>query len=233
MILAGQLASEEDVLRFHSEAEAAAGLDHPNIVQIYEIGEHQGQHYFSMRYVEGESLADRLKTSPLPAHEAARLIEQVARAIAYAHGRGVIHRDLKPSNILVDRQGQPHVTDFGLAKRVQGDSDLTASGQVLGTPSYMPPEQAAGRLREISERSDVYSLGATLYRSGRTGGREELVCRGVPSPLAGETGAREQGVAATTRKGPGTSCKPSECSTQAGQGCTEAGSSESCRPEIG
>ena len=113
--------------------------------------------------MDGESLSERLKTSPLPAREAARLIEQAARAIAYAHGRGVIHRDLKPGNILVDRQDQPHVTDFGLAKRVQGDSDLTASGQVLGTPSYMPPEQAAGRLQEISERSDVYSLGATLY----------------------------------------------------------------------
>ncbi len=163
MILAGQLAGEEDVARFRSEAESAASLDHPNIVQIYEVGEHQGRHYFSMRYVEGESLADRLKMSSLPAREAAHLIEQVARAIAYAHGRGVIHRDLKPANILVDRQNQPHVTDLGLAKRVQGDNELTASGQVLGTPSYMPPEQAAGRLQEISERSDVYSLGATLY----------------------------------------------------------------------
>jgi predicted Ser/Thr protein kinase len=163
MILAGQLADEQDVARFRSEAESAASLDHPNIVQIYEIGEHQRQHYFSMRYVEGESLADRLKTSPLPAREAARLVEQVARAIAYAHSRGVIHRDLKPANILVDRQNQPQVTDFGLAKRVQGDSDLTASGKPIGTPSYMSPEQAAGRLQEISERSDVYSLGATLY----------------------------------------------------------------------
>ena len=163
MILAGQLADAQDITRFHLEAEAAANLDHPNIVQIYEIGEHQGQHYFSMRYVEGESLADRLKTCPLPAREAARFIEQVARAIAYAHGRGVIHRDLKPANILVNGQNQPHVTDFGLAKRVQGDNDLTASSQVLGTPSYMPPEQAAGRLQEISERSDLYSLGATLY----------------------------------------------------------------------
>ena len=163
MILAGQLADAQDIVRFHLEAEAAASLDHPNIVQIYEIGEHQGQHYFSMRYVEGESLADRLKTCPLPAREAARFIEQVARAIAYAHGRGVIHRDLKPANILVDRQNQPHVTDFGLARRVQGDSSLTATGVPLGTASYMPPEQAAGRLQQISERSDVYSLGATLY----------------------------------------------------------------------
>jgi serine/threonine protein kinase len=174
MILAGQLADEEDFARFQGEAEAAASLDHPNIVQIYEIGEQQGQHYFSMRYVEGKSLADRLETSPLPASEAAHLVEQVARAIAYAHGQGVIHRDLKPANILVDRQNQPHVTDFGLAKRVQGDSDLTASGQVLGTPSYMPPEQAAGRLQEISERSDVYSLGATLdepFSRGATGGQ--------------------------------------------------------------
>ena len=132
MILAGQLADEEDIARFHVEAEAAANLDHPGIVQIFEIGEHQGQHYFSMDFVDGESLDARLKDNPLPPREAAQLMEQVARAIAYAHSQGVIHRDLKPANILVDQQDQPRVTDFGLAKRVQGDSGLTATGDGAG-----------------------------------------------------------------------------------------------------
>ena len=163
MILAGQLADAQDIARFRLEAEAAANLDHPCIVRIIEVGEHEGQHYFSMDFIDGESLESRLKDHPLPPREAAGLMEQVARAIAYAHGREVIHRDLKPANILVNQQGQPRVTDFGLAKRVQGGSDLTATGAVLGTPSYMPPEQAAGRLDQIGERSDVYSLGATLY----------------------------------------------------------------------
>ena len=163
MVLAGQLADQEDVGRFQVEAEAAANLDHPGIVRIFEIGQHQGRHYFSMDLVDGESLEVRLRDHPLPPREAAQLIEQVARAIAYAHSRGVIHRDLKPANILVNRENQPRVTDFGLAKRIQGDSSLTATGVILGTPSYMPPEQAEGRLQEITERSDVYSLGATLY----------------------------------------------------------------------
>ena len=163
MVLAGQLADEQDIARFRVEAEAAANLDHPCIVRIIEIGEHEGQHYFSMDFIDGESLELRLKDNPLPPREAARLMEQVSRAIAYAHSRGVIHRDLKPANILVNKHGQPRVTDFGLAKQVLGDSDLTATGAVLGTPSYMPPEQADGRLDQIGERSDVYSLGATLY----------------------------------------------------------------------
>ena len=144
MILAGQLASVEDVQRFHTEAEAAANLDHPGIVPIYEVGEHDGQHYFSMGYVDGQSLAARLSDGPWPAREAAELTRQVTQAIVYAHGQGVIHRDLKPSNILLDQDGFPRLTDFGLAKRVEGESELTATGQVLGTPSYMPPEQAAG-----------------------------------------------------------------------------------------
>jgi serine/threonine protein kinase len=163
MILAGRFADGRDVERFRVEAEAAANLDHPGIVRIFEIGEHQGRHYFSMDFVEGESLEARLRESPLPPQEAARLMEQVTRAIAYAHGRGVIHRDLKPANVLVNRQNQVRVTDFGLAKRVQGDSGLTATGAILGTPAYMPPEQAEGRPGEVTVRSDVYSLGATLY----------------------------------------------------------------------
>ena len=163
MILAGQLAGEQDVQRFHAEAEAAAILDHPGIVPIYEVGEHEGQHFFSMGYVEGESLARRLASGPLAAKDAAELIVAVAEAVAYAHGNGVIHRDLKPANILLDCQGRPRITDFGLAKRVSGEGGLTATGQVLGTPSYMPREQALGSLDQIRETADVYALGATLY----------------------------------------------------------------------
>jgi WD40 repeat protein/tRNA A-37 threonylcarbamoyl transferase component Bud32 len=163
MILAGQLASESDVKRFHMEAEAAANLDHPGIIPIYEVGQHQGMHYFSMGLVEGESLAAKVARGPLPPPEAADLVRTVAKAVHYAHQKGVIHRDLKPGNILLDREGQPRVTDFGLAKRVTGESELTTAGQVLGTPSYMPPEQAAGKLDRIRPASDVYALGAVLY----------------------------------------------------------------------
>jgi eukaryotic-like serine/threonine-protein kinase len=163
MILAGRFADKRDVERFRVEAEAAANLDHPGIVRIFEIGEYKGQQYFSMDFVEGESLESRLKINPLPAGEAVRLMEQVARAIAYAHDRGIIHRDLKPANILVGREDRPRVTDFGLARQVQGDSGLTTTGAILGTPAYMPPEQAEGQLGEVTVQSDVYSLGATLY----------------------------------------------------------------------
>jgi hypothetical protein len=171
MILAGQLAAGEDVKRFHAEAEAAARLEHPNIVPIFEIGEADGQHYFSMALVEGESLAHRISRGVLPPREAAQIVFKAARAIAFAHVEGVVHRDLKPANILLDQAGEPHVTDFGLAKRVSGgpapDSThaLTATGQVLGTPSYMPPEQASGRSHEIGTSADVYALGAVLYCS--------------------------------------------------------------------
>ncbi len=163
LILTGQLASEAEVRRFHAEAEAAAILDHPGIVPIYEVGELAGQHYFSMGYVEGQSLADRVKNGPLPPREAAALVRTVAEAVHFAHQAGVIHRDLKPANILLDRAGHPRVTDFGLAKRVRGDSKLTGTGQILGTPSYMPPEQAGGMADKIGPASDVYALGAVLY----------------------------------------------------------------------
>ena len=163
MILAGQLACDEDVKRFHAEAEAAANLDHGGIVPIYEVGEHDGQHYFSMGYVEGPTLADKLREGPLSPHEAARLTRSVSEAVAFAHQHGVIHRDLKPANVLLDPDGHPRVTDFGLAKRVAGDSNLTATGQVLGTPSYMSPEQAAGKTALVGPLSDVYSVGAILY----------------------------------------------------------------------
>jgi WD40 repeat protein/tRNA A-37 threonylcarbamoyl transferase component Bud32 len=185
MILAGELANRADVERFYTEARAAANLHHPNIVPIHEVGQHQGQHYFSMDYVAGESLASRIARGPLPAREAATLLVKVARAVAFAHVDGVIHRDLKPANILLDAQGEPHITDFGLAKRVESapgaagtkgvrppeergltpfcPATLTETGQVLGTASYMPPEQAGGRSKDIGPRSDVYSLGAVLY----------------------------------------------------------------------
>jgi WD40 repeat protein len=163
MILAGQLADDTDVKRFYTEAEAAANLDHPGIVPIYEVGQHDGQHYFSMGFVDGQSLAQRLAAGPLPPREAAELMARVADAIEYAHSRGVIHRDLKPGNILLDRDGHPRVTDFGLAKKVEGDSALTASGQIMGTPNYMPPEQAGGNRGEVGPAADVYALGATLY----------------------------------------------------------------------
>ena len=163
MILAGQLATQADHDRFHAEAEAAALLDHPNIVPIFEVGEHEGQHYFSMGYVDGPSLSARLAEGPLPAKEAATLVATVAEAVEYAHRQGVIHRDIKPSNILIDSKGRPRVTDFGLAKRVDSVSDLTATGQILGTPSYMPPEQAAGQIHAIGPAADVYALGAVLY----------------------------------------------------------------------
>jgi hypothetical protein len=163
MILAGQLANEADVRRFHTEAEAVANLDHPGIVPIFEIGEHEGQHYFSMSLVAGESLAQRLKEGPLASRLAAALMVKVAQAIDHAHQHGLIHRDLKPGNILLDQNGDPRVTDFGLAKRIQDDSGLTGSGQIMGTPSYMPPEQAGGRPGEVGTVADVYALGATLY----------------------------------------------------------------------
>ncbi len=163
MILAGQFAGEKDVQRFHTEAESAAQLDHPGIVPIFEIGEHQGQHYFSMSYVEGESLADRVAEGPLPPRDAAELLQKISEAMAYAHGRGVIHRDLKPANVLIDANGQPKITDFGLAKKTEADSDLTGTGQILGTPAYMPPEQASGNVDEVGPLADVYSLGAILY----------------------------------------------------------------------
>ncbi len=163
MILAGQLAHETDVKRFYTEAEAAANLDHPGIVPIFEVGQHEGQHYFSMGFVEGQSLSQRLTDGPLPPREAAALMAAVADAIDYAHQCGVIHRDLKPGNILLDQKGNPRVTDFGLAKKLEGDSGLTGSGQIMGTPSYMPPEQAGGKRAAVGPAADVYALGATLY----------------------------------------------------------------------
>ena len=163
MILTGQLASEADLVRFRTEAEAAAALQHPNIVAVHEVGEHEGQCYFTMDFVEGQSLASLIRESPLSAVRAAHYVRTLAEAMQYAHEKGTLHRDLKPANVLIDRFDKPQITDFGLAKRIAGGSDLTGTGQILGTPSYMPPEQAQGKHDQIGPPSDVYALGAILY----------------------------------------------------------------------
>src|SRR6188474_2668857 len=163
MLLFGQFSSDQFVRRFKAEAEAAAALQHPNIVAIHEIGEHDGQHYFSMNYIEGRDLAEIVRERPMPSREAATLLRVLAQAVHYAHQRGVLHRDLKPSNVLIDDSGQPRLTDFGLAKRFESDASLSVTGQILGSPNYMPPEQAAPDRGPVSPASDVYSLGAILY----------------------------------------------------------------------
>jgi serine/threonine-protein kinase len=163
MILRGQFASQADRERFEAEARAAAKLDHPGIVPVYEVGEIDSRPYFSMKFVRGETLAQRLAEGPLSSREAARVLAAVARAIHFAHMRGVLHRDLKPSNILLDEHGEPHVTDFGLAKQISDAVTVTKTGAVLGTPAYMAPEQAAGLRGQLGPRSDVYSLGVILY----------------------------------------------------------------------
>ncbi len=164
MILAGRLANADDVARFRTEAEAAAKLQHPNIVAVHDVGACAGQHYFTMEYIEGISLDQRVADGPLACKFAARYVRILARAVAYAHKQGILHRDLKPSNILIDAEDEPHITDFGLAKRLgPGSSGQTRSGAVLGTPSYMSPEQAQGKTNEVGPACDVYSLGAILY----------------------------------------------------------------------
>ena len=164
MILAGRLANQEEVTRFRTEAEAAAKLQHPNIVAVHDVGERDGQNYFTMEYIEGTSLDQRLAEGPLNAKVAARYVRILARAVAYAHKQGILHRDLKPSNILIDVEDEPHITDFGLAKRLgPAASGQTRTGAILGTPSYMSPEQAQGKSDELGPACDVYSLGAVLY----------------------------------------------------------------------
>ncbi len=162
-MLAGEHAGPQELARFRSEAAALARLQHPNIVQIHEVGEHEGRPYFSMEFVDGGSLAQRPGGAPLPAREAARLVRTLAGAVHAAHQKGVVHRDLKPANVLLGSDGTPKVTDFGLAKRLDGPGGSTQSGAILGTPSYMAPEQAAGRGKQIGPAADVYALGAILY----------------------------------------------------------------------
>jgi serine/threonine protein kinase len=165
MILDGSLNSEEARERFRREARAAAALDHPNIVAIHDIGTHEGRCYFTMALVDGPSLKRSVQSGGVPAPaEAVRLMLAVTEAVAFAHEHGIIHRDLKPENVLIDPQGRPRVTDFGLAKRAgPEDPALTAAGEVIGTPAYMPPEQAAGDLAAVGPHTDVYSLGGILY----------------------------------------------------------------------
>ena len=188
MIMGGPLASAAAIQRFRAEAQTVASLQHPNIVAIHEIGEHEGQPFFSMDYVKGQNLAGLLRDGPLPARRAAGYVKIIAEAVEFAHRQGILHRDLKPSNVLIDPFDQPRITDFGLAKRLNTDhrslvtdhskgagrsdqssvtsdqlSDLTVSGQVLGSPNFMAPEQAQGRQREVGPASDVYSMGALLY----------------------------------------------------------------------
>jgi tRNA A-37 threonylcarbamoyl transferase component Bud32 len=164
VILQRGLATAEEMARFRAEAQAAAKLSHPNIVPVYEGGAHDGTPFFSMRFIEGTTLDQRLREGPLPPHETARILRDVCRAVHHAHEQGILHRDLKPSNILLDRNDVPHVSDFGLAKRFHDDAALTRSGSVLGTPTYMAPEQAAGDRGRLGRHTDVYSLGTILYQ---------------------------------------------------------------------
>ena len=164
MLLRRDLAGPADLARFRSEAEAAAQLDHAGIVSIFEVGEHDGHPFYSMQYIEGTTLAKRLTQGPLPPREAAELLAKVAEAVQAAHARGVLHRDLKPSNILIDAAGEPRVSDFGLAKRLEAGDSVTHTGAILGTPCYMSPEQAAGSRGDVGPASDVWSLGAILYQ---------------------------------------------------------------------
>jgi len=163
MILAGEFAGPQFVKRFQTEAEAAARLKHPNIVAIHEIGAQEGRHWFSMDYVDGPNLQEAVRKGPFSPKRAASLVQILAEAIHYAHQQGVLHRDLKPSNVLIGPADQPVITDFGLAKVLSSDTELTLSGQVLGTPHYLPPEQALGKRGKVGPWSDVYGLGAILY----------------------------------------------------------------------
>jgi tetratricopeptide (TPR) repeat protein/predicted Ser/Thr protein kinase len=163
MIRAGEHARAQDLERFRAEAEAVAQLRHPHIVQIYDVGQDAGLPYFALEYLEGGTLKQKLRESALPAGEAARLVETLARAMQAAHQRGIIHRDLKPANVLLDQDGRPKIADFGLAKRIAGGSGLTETGAIVGSPSYMAPEQASGKGKEAGPAADVYALGAILY----------------------------------------------------------------------
>ncbi|MDA7978490.1 MAG: serine/threonine protein kinase [Pirellulales bacterium] len=163
MILRADVASDTDLARFRSEAQAAARLEHPNVVPVYEVGECEGRPFYTMKHIEGTTLAQRLVDGPLPPREAGEILLSVAQAIQFAHANGVLHRDLKPSNILLDESGRAYVSDFGLAKQVDRSASLTRSGAIMGTPSYMAPEQAAGNRGDVGPAVDIYSLGAILY----------------------------------------------------------------------
>jgi serine/threonine protein kinase/Tfp pilus assembly protein PilF len=164
VISLGQWASKTHLKRFRREAEAAASLDHPGIVPIYEVGERDGSCYFSMKFVEGGQLDEVVRRDPMPARHAAEVIAKVARTVHYAHEHGVLHRDIKPGNILLDAKGEPLLTDFGLARLVEAESTITRTREVMGTPSYMAPEQAAAETTKVTKATDIYGLGAVLYQ---------------------------------------------------------------------
>jgi len=164
VISLGQWASKAHLKRFRLEAEAAAKLEHPGIVPIHEVGERDGSCYFSMKFVEGGQLDEVVRREPIPIRQAAELIAKVARTVHYAHEHGILHRDIKPGNILLDAKGEPHLTDFGLVRLVESESSVTHTLEVLGTPSYMAPEQAVGNNAAVSSVTDVYGLGAVLYQ---------------------------------------------------------------------
>src|SRR5207248_4328194 len=160
----GHWATEAHLKRFRREAEAAAHLEHPGIVPIHEVGERDGSCYFSMKFIEGGQLDAVAKREPMPPRRAAELIAKVARIVHYAHEHQILHRDIKPGNILLDHKGEPHLTDFGLARLVERESTVTRTKEVLGTPSYMAPEQAVGETKNLTSATDVYGLGAVLYQ---------------------------------------------------------------------
>src|SRR5213595_2883728 len=164
VISLGQWASKAHLKRFRREAEAAASLEHPGIVPIHEVGERDGSCYFSMKFVEGGRLDEVVRREPMPIRRAVELIAKVARTVHYAHEHGILHRDIKPGNILLDQKGEPHLTDFGLARLVETESTVTRTLEVLGTPSYMAPEQAVGNNSQLTSATDVYGLGAVLYQ---------------------------------------------------------------------
>ncbi len=164
MLLTGTYASPEERERFFREAEVAAGLRHPNIVQVYDVGNHDGRPYFTLEFVEGGTLAQQLGGTPQPVRQAAMLLVTLAKAVEVAHQGGIIHRDLKPANVLLTADGTPKIADFGLARLLEGGAALTLSGAAVGTPSYMAPEQAQGKLRSVGPAIDIYSLGAILYK---------------------------------------------------------------------
>ena len=163
MILAGNFAAPLQRQRFLAEAEASANLKHPNIAPVLDIGEYNGMPFYSMRLIEGQTLSQRLVSGPLPTRRAAAMMTKICDAIQYAHGNGVLHRDIKPSNVLIDENGDAFIVDFGLAKTQSSKLSLTNTGAVIGTPSYMSPEQASGARAQVSFNADIYSLGAVLY----------------------------------------------------------------------
>ena len=200
-MLQAAVAGPREAARFRGEAEALARLEHPNIIRIYEVGEYEGRPYFALEFVTGGSLEAKLRGAPQPARQAAALVETLARAVQAAHERGVVHRDLKPANVLLAADGAPKITDFGLAKRLDADAAQTRTGDILGTPSYMAPEQARGRNDAVGPPTDVYALGALLYEmlTGRPPFKGETVWDTLEQVVKQEPAAPRQLVPRTPR----------------------------------